>query len=565
MHLTGRREQGVEFPRLQHRWLVDEQCPSVFTGQQGAFGGAVGVAQRNPHQESVELAFRECKGADLVARVLGCNYEEGLGQWPGAAFCADLALFHGFEEGTLGLGGGAVDLVGKHQLGEHWPRMKAESAVALIEDGYADDICRQHVAGELDALELQTQKAGQNMGEGGLADPGNVFDQQMATGKHACKGKAHRMFLAEDDAAGCFNEAVGNVNRHGVGFFQRQVKWIMALQEHSRSGLSPGNATIHGLERLARGRGEFMTSTAFITHRDCWLHNMGEHHPESPERLGAINDRLIAAGLDMYLSFHDAPVATVEQLSRAHPQDHVEELLASVPEHGIRHLDPDTALCPHSMKAALRSAGAGIYATDLVMSGEAENAFCAIRPPGHHAEAGKAMGFCFFNNVAVAARHALEAHGLKRVAIIDFDVHHGNGTEDIFKDDPRVLMVSIFQHPFYPYSGADNPAPNMVNVPIKAGSRGDVFREIVTDIWMPALRNHAPEMLFISAGFDAHYEDDMGSLGLVEADYMWVTEQLKTVAAECANRRIVSLLEGGYSLSSLARSVVSHIKTLADL
>lgn len=308
-----------------------------------------------------------------------------------------------------------------------------------------------------------------------------------------------------------------------------------------------------------------MTSTAFITHRDCWLHNMGEHHPESPERLAAINDRLIAAGLDMYLSFHDAPLATVDQLSRAHPREHVEEILASVPESGIRHLDPDTAMSPGTMKAALRSAGAGVLATDLVLSGEVENAFCAIRPPGHHAEAAKAMGFCFFNNVAVAARHALEEHGLKRIAVVDFDVHHGNGTEDIFKDDPRVLMVSIFQHPFYPYSGADNPAPNMVNVPIKAGSRGDVFREIVTDIWMPALRNHAPEMIFISAGFDAHYEDDMGSLGLVEADYMWATEQLKKVAAEFSGRRIVSMLEGGYSLSSLARSVVAHIKTLADL
>ncbi|HNI80495.1 MAG TPA: histone deacetylase family protein [Rhodocyclaceae bacterium] len=308
-----------------------------------------------------------------------------------------------------------------------------------------------------------------------------------------------------------------------------------------------------------------MTSTAFITHRECWLHNMGAHHPESPERLAAINDRLIAAGLDMYLPFYDAPGATAEQLSRAHPREHVDEILASAPEHGIRHLDPDTAVCPHSIKAALRSAGAGVMATDLVMSGEVENAFCAVRPPGHHAEAAKAMGFCFFNNVAVAARHALDVHGLKRVAVVDFDVHHGNGTEDIFKDDPRVLMVSIFQHPFYPYSGHDNPAPNMVNVPVKAGSRGDVFREIVTNIWVPALRNHAPEAIFISAGFDAHYEDDMGSLGLVEKDYIFATEELKKVAAEFSKRRIVSMLEGGYSLSSLARSVVAHVKSLADL
>ena len=308
-----------------------------------------------------------------------------------------------------------------------------------------------------------------------------------------------------------------------------------------------------------------MTSTAFITHRDCWLHNMGEHHPECPDRLSAINDRLIAAGLDLYLNFQDAPVAEVEQLARAHPRAYVEELIASVPEHGIRHLDPDTAMCPHTMKAALRSAGAGILATDLVLGGQVENAFCAVRPPGHHAEHAKAMGFCFFNNVAVAALHALEAHGLERVAIIDFDVHHGNGTEDIFRKDPRVMMASIFQHPFYPYSGTDNPPAHMINVPVPAGTRGELFRQIVAEQWVPALRNHWPQMLFISAGFDAHYEDDMGSLGLVEADYVWATQQLKAVAEECCQKRIVSILEGGYALSALGRSAVAHIKSLADL
>ncbi|MCB1955404.1 MAG: histone deacetylase family protein [Rhodocyclaceae bacterium] len=308
-----------------------------------------------------------------------------------------------------------------------------------------------------------------------------------------------------------------------------------------------------------------MTSTAFITHRDCWLHNMGEHHPECPDRLSAINDRLIAAGLDLYLSFHDAPNAEVAQIARAHPRAYVEELLASVPEHGIRHLDPDTAMCPGTMTAALRSAGAGILATDLVVRREVENAFCAVRPPGHHAERAKAMGFCFFNNVAIAALHALEAHGLERVAVIDFDVHHGNGTEDIFREDPRVMMASIFQHPFYPYSGADNPAPHMVNVPLPAGTRGDAFRQVVSDMWLPALRQHKPQMLFISAGFDAHYEDDMGSMGLVESDYVWATEQLKGIAAEFCDRRIVSILEGGYALSALGRSAVAHVKCLADL
>ncbi|CAI06524.1 histone deacetylase family protein [Aromatoleum aromaticum] len=308
-----------------------------------------------------------------------------------------------------------------------------------------------------------------------------------------------------------------------------------------------------------------MTTTAFITHRECWLHDMGTFHPECSDRLAAINDRLIAAGLDLYLSFYDAPQATPEQITRAHPAAYLEELMNSVPEHGIRHLDPDTAMNPETMKAALRSAGAGVLATDLVLKGEIENAFCAVRPPGHHAERARAMGFCFLNNVAIAARHALEAHGLERVAIVDFDVHHGNGTEDIFREDPRVMMASIFQHPFYPYSGVDCTAAHMVNVPVPAGARGDTFRQIVSDLWIPALRNHNPQMIFISAGFDGHYEDDMGSLGLVESDYVWATQQVKALAADCGHKNIVSVLEGGYALSSLARSVVAHIKALADL
>lgn len=306
-------------------------------------------------------------------------------------------------------------------------------------------------------------------------------------------------------------------------------------------------------------------TTAFISHRDCSSHDMGRHHPECPDRLAAINDRLIASGLDMYLVFYDAPLASIEQLTRAHAPEHVRNVMQSAPKNGIVHLDPDTAMCPTTLEAALRSAGAGVMATDLVLSGEVENAFCSVRPPGHHAERAKAMGFCFFNNVAVAVKHAVAAHGLERVAIIDFDVHHGNGTENIFAGDDRVLMVSTFQHPFYPYCGTDDPADNMLNVPIPAGTRGDGFRQIVSDIWMPRLREYAPQAVFISAGFDAHYEDDMASLGLVESDYAWVTEQLKSLAAESANKRIVSILEGGYSLSALARSVTAHIKVLADL
>lgn len=304
---------------------------------------------------------------------------------------------------------------------------------------------------------------------------------------------------------------------------------------------------------------------AFISHRDCLLHDMGAHHPECPDRLGAIQDRLIASGLDMYLSFHDAPVAENHHLRLAHPQSYIDTIFASVPERGIYHLDPDTAMSPGTLKAALRSAGAGVLAVDLVMRKEVPAAFCAIRPPGHHAKHAQAMGFCFFNNIVIAARHALGAWDLKRVAIVDFDVHHGNGTEDILEGDFRTLMVSMFQHPFYPYCGTDEPAANMCNVPMKAGTRSDAFREMVTATWLPRLREFAPEMIFISAGFDAHYEDDMASMGLVESDYAWVTEQLLQVARESAQGRIVSMLEGGYSLSALARSVSAHIKALAEI
>jgi len=308
-----------------------------------------------------------------------------------------------------------------------------------------------------------------------------------------------------------------------------------------------------------------LTATAFITHRDCQLHDMGSYHPECPSRLTAISDHLIAQGIDAYFAYHEAPLATFEQLLRVHPAAHLERIKRTSPESGIAHLDPDTAMCPHTWSAALRSAGAGCAAVDLVMAKEVQNAFCAIRPPGHHAERSTAMGFCFFNNIAVAAAHALAAHGLERVAIIDFDVHHGNGTEDIFKGNDKVLMCSVFQHPFYPYSGAENGATNMCNVPLAAGSGGEEFRSAVTDCWLPRLDDFKPQLVLVSAGFDAHYEDDMGGLKLFEKDYAWVTQQIKDVAERHAEKRIVSMLEGGYVLSALARSVAAHLRALADI
>jgi len=301
---------------------------------------------------------------------------------------------------------------------------------------------------------------------------------------------------------------------------------------------------------------------------------MGHGHPECPQRLDAIQDRLLISGVSLGLTPMEAAPAAVSDIELAHDRMHVaalrglsdrlrEDLMAGGPEH--LSVDPDTSLNLHTWDAALHSAGAAIAATDAVIEGELENAFCATRPPGHHATRHQAMGFCFFNNVAIAAKHALDRHGLKRVAVVDFDVHHGNGTEDILAGDDRVLMVSFFQHPFYPYNGTDNPAPNMVNVPVPAYTRGMEIRELVETFWVPRLEAHRPELIFISAGFDAHREDDMGQLSLTEADYSWITWRIRELAKKHAGGRIVSCLEGGYNLSALARSVEAHLRALADL
>ncbi|HYD81802.1 MAG TPA: histone deacetylase family protein [Paucimonas sp.] len=311
-------------------------------------------------------------------------------------------------------------------------------------------------------------------------------------------------------------------------------------------------------------------TTAIYTHPDCKRHEMGSWHPECPERLQAIEDQLIASRIDSFLDHREAPEAAIEHIERVHTARAVARVRDNVPQPdgGYFPLDGDTSLNPYSWKAALRAAGAAVAATDAVLKGEVDNAFCAIRPPGHHARPAEAMGFCLFNNVAIAARHALEAHGLQRVAIVDFDVHHGNGTEEAFADDARVVMVSFFQHPFYPYCGAGRerePHANMVNIPVPAYTKGDAVRQLVSEKWLPALHAHRPEMIFVSAGFDAHREDDMAQLGLVEADYAWITWQIMDIARQYAGGRIVSCLEGGYNLPALGRSVAAHIKALAEL
>jgi len=312
-----------------------------------------------------------------------------------------------------------------------------------------------------------------------------------------------------------------------------------------------------------------MSTTAFFTHPDCRRHDMGEGHPECPARLDAIEDHLIATGLDLALARHDAPLAEHIDLMHAHTEGYLiqlDDLLEEVARTGDRHsVDPDTAVCPATRQAALRAAGAAVAATDLVIDGKAENAFCAVRPPGHHATRDQAMGFCFYNNIAIAARHALDVRGLERVAIVDFDVHHGNGTEDIVAGDDRILMVSFFQDKLYPFSGGVPKGTNMLNVPMAPYTRGMEVREMIAAEWLPRLEAFRPQMIFISAGFDAHREDDLGQMGLVEADYEWITTQLVAVAATHAKRRIVSCLEGGYNLSALARSVAAHLRALAGV
>jgi len=317
-----------------------------------------------------------------------------------------------------------------------------------------------------------------------------------------------------------------------------------------------------------------MSRTGFYTHADCRRHEMGAGHPECPERLDAIHNRLLITGLADVLDQREAPLASLADIELAHDRWYVaslrgmseriaEEQAAGGPAYA--QVDPDTSMNVWTWSAALRAAGAALDATDAVIAGELENAFCSVRPPGHHATHNKAMGFCFFNNVAVAAKYALQRHNLRRVAVIDFDVHHGNGTEDILAGDQRALMCSFFQHPFYPFSGDQSPASNMCNVPLAAYTKGMDVREIVDTFWVPRLEAFKPEMIFVSAGFDSHRDDDMGQLGLTEQDFAWITLRIKDIARRFSKGRIVSCLEGGYVLVPLANSVEAHLRALADL
>jgi len=307
--------------------------------------------------------------------------------------------------------------------------------------------------------------------------------------------------------------------------------------------------------------------TAIYRHPDCARHDMGDWHPEAPSRLQAIDDQLIRSRIDDLVESRQGPHASLEAIRRNHSETAIAIVRDHLPRDGEQPypIDGDTLLCAHSYDAALAGAGAAIAATDAVLAGELDNAFCAVRPPGHHALPNLPMGFCLFNNVAVAARHAMAVHGLERIAIVDFDVHHGNGTAESFRDDPRVLMASFYHHPLFPYTEPEPLSATHVNVPVKAGSGGDVVRALVQEHWLPALHAHQPQMIFISAGFDAHRDDELGGMKLVESDYAWLTHQVMDVARQHAGGRIVSCLEGGYDLSALGRSVVAHVKALADI
>jgi acetoin utilization deacetylase AcuC-like enzyme len=291
---------------------------------------------------------------------------------------------------------------------------------------------------------------------------------------------------------------------------------------------------------------------------------MQPSHPESPERLISIRQRLVETNVYNHLECIEATKVTKEQLQRVHSINYIDWITEKSPITGLHYLDPDTAMNNYSFDAALYAAGAVVNAVDLIMQGKVKNAFCSIRPPGHHAGKNNAAGFCIFNNVAVGVAHALTTYDIRRAAILDFDVHHGNGTEDIFRNDTHVMLCSSFRHPYYPYAGADSSNAYIINTPLPARSDGSAFRQVVNNSWLPALEKFKPEFIFISAGFDAHKDDDMGGLNLDDDDYRWITFFAKDMAARFSSNRIVSSLEGGYDLSSLGHCAAIHIQSLSE-
>lgn len=306
-------------------------------------------------------------------------------------------------------------------------------------------------------------------------------------------------------------------------------------------------------------------STAFISHPDCHDHDTGEDHPENSQRLSAIEDRLLSSRISDFVRYIDAPEVTREQLLRAHTAAYLEMIDAVMPQKGYARLDPDTVISPGTLQAARRAAGSVIMAVDQVIGGQVSNAFCSVRPPGHHAESDRAMGFCIYSNIAIGVKHALEEHGLNKVAVVDFDVHQANGTEDILIGDDRVLYCSIFQHPFFPYTSLPENSERVVSIPLEASAASAEFRAAVSDHWLPALEQFQPQMIFVSAGFDAHRDDEMSYVSLTDADFRWVSEEIVRVAETSASGRIVSALEGGYETNSLARCVESHMRVLMGL
>ena len=304
-------------------------------------------------------------------------------------------------------------------------------------------------------------------------------------------------------------------------------------------------------------------TTLLYTHEACLEHDPGSYHPESPARLRAVLAGLAGSEFNRLVR-REAPRAELDEVARVHPRDFISAVIAAVPKRGHAALDADTVLSPRSGEAALRAVGAVCAAVDAVVAGDADNAFCAVRPPGHHAEADRAMGFCVFNSIAIGAQRARQLHGLERAAVIDFDVHHGNGTQAIFENNPHVFYASTHQSPLYPGTGArsETGVGNVVNVPLRPGSGSDQFRYAFNEFILPALEDFRPDILLISAGFDAHRDDPLAQLMLVEDDYAWVTERLMALAARHCSGRVISSLEGGYDLEALAASAAAHVRVL---